>query len=200
MAKIKYKKSKAKRAAKKASRRRRHGPTSWNKFVKNHAGKGHSMHTLGVMYRKAGHGKKAAKKPGRRKARRSGSQSSSSLKHELVRDLLMLGISLKDAKERANAEILKLAGSSLSPNVETVERMKEKILARAKKAQDAKDAAQDKTDRAALAARRKKAEAAAKKREEDAKKLDRETREISNAKKALTRERQRLDALDISVA
>jgi hypothetical protein len=106
MAKIaKRKKS---RKAKKSTRR--HGLSAWNRFVKAHKGKGHSMATLGRMYRKAGHGVKKGAKKGRRKARRSSVPAmpksfGAKVKGQLVREFTAAGLSLAEAKKQANKEI-----------------------------------------------------------------------------------------------
>ena len=53
-------------------------PSAWNKFVKKHAGKGHSRSELSAMYKAQQGGKKASRKRSRkasRKRSRKGRQS-----------------------------------------------------------------------------------------------------------------------------
>ena len=111
MAKIKRKKSKAK-----TSRRRRHGPSTWNRFVKSHAGKGHSMKTLGAMYRKAGHGKSKVARKGRRRksdSLRVGKGVSSyaaKFRKDLQDELVIQGLSLASAKKKVSEYLMSRVG------------------------------------------------------------------------------------------
>jgi hypothetical protein len=96
------------RKAKKSAKKTRKGLSTWQKFMKQHRGQGHSVQTLARMYRKAGHGKR---KPAKRGKRHHSSESVSSrgrggyrtkFRKELTDRLVEQGLSLATAKKKVS--------------------------------------------------------------------------------------------------